>query len=540
MAIEQSLPNAHRTLNALAHQGYTPQTAIADIVDNSISAKASKVFVSFKLQVDDSTLVYIADNGIGMSLDTLRRAMQIGSAADLANSTLSVYGMGMKAASMSFSRKFTVITRDDEGKAHYASWDLDDQHQNPWSIDIGTATPKQEKLLNMFTDGKSGTLVVWDNADFKEMLGNKKAGKKGNTKFVSNTAVAEDVKNYLGMAFHRFIEGNVEGYKPVEITFNEELLAPWNPVAEEFLSDEWKPVKDSFSIEIEIDGKLTSVPYSITTYLLKSKEEAEPSVFDRSKVGMKTQGIYPYRENRLLQEPTWLNVLSFHPDWNALRVVLELDPRLDSITRTDMKKSGLSLPAEMWENLKEKLDYYSRNQRAQLRARKAANRSKVDTKDMHKSSNTAINSALPDIEKLHAEVIDSNTLKVETPFGSSITQLSQIDISMTSRDSRIEPVEDLQGGVLFEPVLRGSEQVILLNKSHPFYQRVYMALYQDPLAIRGMDFLLYALAQSEWLTRTDRIKEQFHQMRQQMSNMLRNFVIEMDDPRGFDAEDEDD
>jgi hypothetical protein len=535
MAIEQSLPDAHRTLNALAHQGYTPQTAIADIVDNSISAKASKISVNFKLQVDDSTLVYIGDNGIGMSLETLRRAMQIGSAAGLANSTLSVYGMGMKAASMSFSRKFTVITRDAEGKAHHASWDLGDQHENPWTIDIGEATTKHKKILDLFTDGKSGTLVVWDNADFKEVLGNR----KGTKKFATNSAVAEDVKTYLGMAFHRFIEGNVDGYRTLEIKFNDELLTPWNPVAEEFLSDDWKPVNDSFSIDIEIDGKSTSIPYSITTYLLKNKEEADPAVFERSKVGMKTQGIYPYRENRLLQEPTWLNVLSFHPDWNSLRVVLELDPRLDGVTRTDMKKSGLSLPAEMWENLRDKLEYYSKNQRAQLKSRKAATRSRTDTKDMHKSSSTVINFALPDIEKVQAQVIDSNTLQVETQFGSSITELSQIDISMTSRDSRIEPVEDLQGGVLFEPVLRGSEQVILLNKSHPFYQKIYMALYQDPLAIRGMDFLLYSLAQSEWLTRTDRIKEQFHQMRQQMSNILRSFVVEMDDPRGFDDEGDD-
>lgn len=537
MAIEQSLPNAHRTLNALSHQGYTPQTAIADIVDNSIAAGASKVWISFKLQIDDSTLVYIADNGKGMDLSTLRSAMQIGSAADLANSTLSVYGMGMKAASMSFSRQFTVITRDDNGSAHFASWDLEAQKDNPWTIEIDVADEKKERLLNLFTEGGSGTVVVWDHADFKDVG----AANKKPQKSTSNFSVMEDVKTYLGMAFHRYISGDANNSNSVSIFFNDEQLEPWNPVDPDFLSENWKPVRDEFEIEIDFEGKRISVPYSITTYVLKGKEESfdDPDTFARSKVGMKTQGIYPYREDRLLQYPTWLDVLSFHPDWNTLRVVLELDPKLDGVTRTDMKKSGLTLPVEMWEKLREKLEYYSRSHRAQVKANKAKKRAAVDTSNLHKGSNIAINASLPDIEKPQVTVVDSNTMQVETYFGTSITELSQMDLSFTARDARIEPVDDLQGGVLFEPVLRGADQVILLNKSHPFYQKVYLALYQEPLAIRGLDFVFYSLAQAEWLTRTDRVKEQFHQMRQQMSNMLRSFVIDMDDPRDFDNEEDD-
>jgi hypothetical protein len=517
-------------LTGLAHQGYTPQTAIADIIDNSISANATEIKVTFASQLDESTQVWIADNGDGMDLATLEAAMQIGSSAGLANSSLSVYGMGMKAASMSFSNKFTVVTRNKKGETFEASWDLLEQSENPWTIDIGEATGKHSELLDRTANGNPGTLVIWEKADFKNAIldTRKISGRKPGIRNIE-----PEIMEYLSMAFHRFLEGKVLAFPNVKMYFNENLLVPWNPVADEYLSDVWQPVTDDFEVALNIDGNVEMVPYSLTTYLLKSRAEYGPKDEDSSKLGMRTQGIYPYRENRLLQYPDWLGVLTFHPDWNSLRAVLELDPRLDSITRTDMKKSGLTLPPQMWADLKEKLELYSRNLRNQNKTRKAQLRAKTDTQSMHKGSNVAINISLPDIERPKTKSSPDGTTKVETLFGESITELAQVDIAFSSRDTRIQPVSDLEGGVLFEPVLQGGEQVILLNKSHPFYQKIYMGLYDVPLAIQGMDFLIYSLAHAELLTRTDRIKEQFRRMRFEMSESLRLFVLDIEEPRDF-------
>ena len=78
--------------------------------------------------------------------------------------------------------------------------------------------------------------------------------------------------------------------------------------------------------------------------------------------------------------------------------------------------------------------------------------------------------------------------------------------------------------------MQGSELVIYLNKRHPFYQKIYLGLYDVPLAIQGLDFLLYSLAHAELLTRTDRIKEQFRRMRIEMSDALRILVLDLEDP----------
>jgi hypothetical protein len=533
MARKHALPGATRTLSALSHQGYTPQTAIADIVDNSIAAGANEVKIRFAPQLDRSTVVYIGDNGKGMDIDTLELAMGIGSPSEIANSRLSVYGVGMKAASLSFSRRFTVISKKSGNQACAASWDLTIQDDDPWAIDIDIASEKEVSILEGFGIRDSGTVVRWDNADFKDaVLDHRKLrGRK-----TSSANLESEISQYLSMVFHRYIEGVADGYQAVKIWFNEQLVEPWNPVEAEYLSDDWNPVMNEFFIDVDVNGTIESVPYTLKTYLLKNKNEAGPELMDRSKFGMKTQGIYPYREDRLLQNPDWLNVLSFHPDWNGLRVVLELDPRLDGLLRTDMKKSGITLPPEMWEALKEKLSFYSQKVRSEARRRKAEKRSRIDTQNMHNSSNSAINISLPEIEQPRIQVSPDGTSVVQTVFGDSVTELAQIDSSFTSRDARVQPVDDLLGGILFEPVLMGSDQVILLNKSHPFYQKIYLGLYDNYLAINGLDFLLYSLAHAELLTRTDRQKEQFRIMRTEMSNSLRQFVMDIDEPTLFDEE----
>jgi len=531
MVRKKSLPGAARTLNAFAHQGYTPQTAIADIIDNSIAAQADQVRVIFSQQMDKTTVVRIADNGIGMDIDTLEKAMGIGSPAGIANSRLSVYGVGMKAASLSFSRKFTVISKKVGSEACTATWDLDIQDEDPWAIDIDIADEDQVKALSVHGAADHGTIVIWEKADFKDaVLDDRKiSGRKA-----ASANVETEIKDYLSMVFHRYLQGVAVGYQKVDISFNRESLEPWDPVSSEFLSDDWKPNEDTFSIDVEVNGNIEKVPYVLKTYLLKNKSEAEPELMERSKFGMKTQGIYPYREDRLLQKPDWLSVLNFHPDWNGLRVVLELDPRLDSLTRTDMKKSGISLSPEMWENLKEKLEFYSRNIRSEQKRNKAKKHSNIDTQKLHNSSNTAINMSLPDIPQPKIETASDGTSRVQTIFGESITELAQLGPGFTSRDARIQPVQDLEGGLLFEPVLKGSEQVILLNKSHPFYQKIYLGVYGNETAINGLDFLLYSLAHAELLTRTDRQKEQFKSMRREMSESLRQFVVDLDDPDTFD------
>ena len=526
MVLKTIIPNAARTLTGLANQGYIPQTAIADLVDNSISANASKIEIRFTEEFGGNYVVSIGDNGEGMDESTLEAAMQIGSSSTLARSSLSVYGMGMKAASMSFSRRFTVVSRTSTSGASQATWDIDSQIDNPWTIDIGEASLMNKKLLDQATDGGPGTIVIWEKANFSEAaLDNRKI--KGRSKGIGNIESA--IKQYLGMAFQRFIDGKVKGYPPLLLLLNNEIIQSWNPVDESFLSEDWIPRTDELEVEVLIDDQNENVPYTMTTYRVLGKDE-ERNKGNLSRNGMKTQGIHVYREDRLLQLPDWLGTLVFHPDLNSMRVVLELDPKLDALTRTDMKKSGLALPPVMRDDIYERLDFYSRGIKELNQKKKNLRKSKRDMNKLHQKSNETINNAIPDIEQARGEKLPDGTTKLETIFGENITQLTHLDVSFATNGGRIQPVDDIVGGVLFEPVFQGAELVVLINKSHPFYQKIYMGLLDEPLATQGFDFLLFSLANAECLTRTDRIKEQFRSMRENMSQSLRHLLIDIEDP----------
>ena len=188
------IPNALRTLTGLTHQGYTPQTAIADIIDNSLAAGATLIDVRISPQPNGKSVVQIADNGVGMDGDTLKRAMQIGSSVDLARTSLSVYGMGLKAASMSFSRRFAVVSRALNEEPVVAIWDMDTQIEKPWIVYFDTADENSLKKLDKVTEGKPGTIVIWEKADFKDVIldHRKIKGKKP-------TSVDDTVKKYLAM-----------------------------------------------------------------------------------------------------------------------------------------------------------------------------------------------------------------------------------------------------------------------------------------------------------------------------------------------------
>jgi hypothetical protein len=534
---EESIPDAVRVTEGLRHTGYTPETAIADLIDNSIAAGATEVGVRLSKGFDNTYTVWFGDNGCGMDEPTLIRAMQYGSSRELARNKLSVYGLGMKMASTSFSTRFTVVTREEKGKAFSATYDLAEMAAHPWSFEVGEATEEQIEALNETAKSGSGSVVIWEKADFNISEQNpKKKRMVGKPKLLD-----QDIESYLGLVFHKFME-DPSGQKKMAIKVNGNLVTPFNPVHPDFLDKEWAPIVDKFQMEIEINGKTESVPYILTTYKINGKYDIpnKPGALEASKLGMPTQGIYAYREQRILQKPDWLNVISFHPDWNTMRVTLELDPRLDSVIRTDVKKSGIALSDEMWEELKNVLELY-KSQIKKINKRRDIERQNDKDKerptDLHGGSNTVITRVGIDLPTTGVKRISPTEVEVDTIFGPSVTNIKDYS-GPASRDSHIQVVDDLEGGILWEPRMNGADQIILLNRSHPFYRRVYLQLRQNPLAVQGLDFLLFALANAEWMTRTDRAKEQFYQMRRMMADTLRTLVLELEDVPEFDYEGE--
>lgn len=164
-----NLPSPRRVIEGLRDTGYTFDTAICDIIDNSITAKATNISVSIFLDPvsgDLSPTIMIADNGTGMTKDKLIEAMRYGSEATDKVDKLGKFGLGLKTASTAFCRDLVVITKTSDSNLVKAEWDLDLVFkQNEWNLLLPSVTLKDEKYFNSIVHNQSGTLVLWHRVD---------------------------------------------------------------------------------------------------------------------------------------------------------------------------------------------------------------------------------------------------------------------------------------------------------------------------------------------------------------------------------------
>ena len=95
-------PDPKRMIEGLRDTGYSFNTAVADLIDNSIAAEARNIKIWVRMDYVGNIKLLIADDGIGMTRDELISAMKYGSPARPNPRSLGKFGLGMKTASTAF------------------------------------------------------------------------------------------------------------------------------------------------------------------------------------------------------------------------------------------------------------------------------------------------------------------------------------------------------------------------------------------------------------------------------------------------------
>ena len=108
MSIELLVPDPEVLIMGLRDTGYETNTALADVVDSSVDASASKISINIRLDINKQPSVVIADNGCGMTREELIDGMKYGSTSTLTKDPrrLGKFGLGLKTASTAFCRRF--------------------------------------------------------------------------------------------------------------------------------------------------------------------------------------------------------------------------------------------------------------------------------------------------------------------------------------------------------------------------------------------------------------------------------------------------
>jgi len=329
-------PYAPTLIESTRAIGYTLESAIADIVDNSISAMASIVEIFF-FPIEDSYIA-ILDNGNGMNADELETAMRYGSQNPndkRADTDLGRFGLGLKTASLSQCRTLTVASKKD-GNIEVRCWDIDHVIKTgEWSL-IVLETEEEINAIPHIDNLRafdSGTLVVWQNLDrlkVGELNFDRSMGRK-----------MDNVRAHLSLVFHRYLSGEI-GLKRLQIKMNGTLINYIDP----FLIRRNTQVMADEELFIE-DAKVVVRPYILPHISNLSTDEIEEL---GGKEGLrKSQGFYVYRNKRLLVWGTWFHMMRQSELSKLARIQVDIPNDLDNLWTLDIKKST-AIPPEIVRN----------------------------------------------------------------------------------------------------------------------------------------------------------------------------------------------
>lgn len=327
-------PEASSMIETFRAIGYSIQAAVADIIDNSISARAKNIYVDFEWKGND-TWLSIKDDGHGMNNQELIQAMRPGSKnpnEERNSKDLGRFGLGLKTASFSQCRMLSVVSKQANSKDVFWTWDLDFVHETgKWDL-IQYLPPFFEKGLK---DVSSGTVVIWNNLD--RLVNNLRADDKSAlSKFLE---IMEHVKKHLAMVFHRFVDNH-----KIKIFFQQRVIEAWDPFLVDNSATQKFPEEPIQNNRVRIKG-----------FVLPHKSKLSEEEFRKAEGPMgwnEQQGFYIYRNERLLLAGDWLGMFRKREHYNLARIMVDLPNSLDAEWQIDIKKSVARPPLELRDQLK--------------------------------------------------------------------------------------------------------------------------------------------------------------------------------------------
>ena len=403
---EDGTPFPEFLIKSIAEQGYSLETSLADLIDNSVSANADKIEILIDTENLPFTL-FLVDNGNGMNEKMLGKCMQFPSSSmesARAMNDLGRFGLGMKTASFAQTRKFSVLsrTRDEQGFAG-RTWDVAHLKKvKEWQIivnskdEVAHLCEKYQLLssgyLNNFEDFRVGTMVVWEGLyKFEDYL--EGTHKSDALKY----QISEVTTEYLSLVFHRFMEKSA---RPLQIRVNNVKLKAFSP----FPSSETdmrmiESKQKAFSTDvIRLEGFVLPV---------RSIEESKERInvwCPPSRGLMDMEGLYIYRADRIILFGGWNGIIRKSPRLQLARLRVEVGNKVDNLLHLNISKSQIAIPFDLKTGflkyiaeLKQEAEkeYYNRGIRKISSRKSDENQQLFERKSSNKGTLLELNDAFP-------------------------------------------------------------------------------------------------------------------------------------------------
>lgn len=390
-------PGARRLITSLRDMGYSFSGGIADLVDNSISAGATRIYINIHaLEGTIPPHVVLADNGKGMDRAELIEAMRFGTERKYSLQELGKYGLGLKTASLSQCEKLTVISRKKSArgagakKVNIVSWDLKKvRDSNAWylsELNKNEMKPWEDEVTDHEVLKNNGTVILWQGLDEVHSWMND-CNYAVRKKVLEN--YQDEIKNHLRMVFHRFLKKRKGAWK-VEIYLNGYKLIPWDPFA---LREKTRKLR-KFKVLVTNQQTGKKLPVVFTPYILPNQHEfsshrnwqgaSGPNGWNRQ------QGFYVYRNGRMIRSGSWGRLRHSDEHTKLLRVSIDFPSKLDREFGVNITKMTAVIPQEIRESIRLKVSEWSGQARARYAGGERSSKKKKPTHLLGSSINGSV------------------------------------------------------------------------------------------------------------------------------------------------------
>lgn len=326
-------PSAPALIESIRGLGYSPETALADLIDNSIAAGADAIELDIQWS-EGNPRVAILDDGHGLSDRELSDALRLGGVGPEAirdESDLGRFGMGLKSASLSQCRQTAVVTRH-SGETSALVLDVDVITEHGWVAPVPDPLPEHPYVTRLLAE-MQGTVIIWDRIDALGAL----MGLDKESFYIK----VQDIRAHIGMVFHRFLSGDA---RRVDIAINERAVKPWDP----FLTG--NPATTEMREEkIRFGGSVFSIKPYVLPHRDRFANDSEYEAAGGPGGWGARQGFYVYRGKRLLVPGSWLGLGGVRA-WTReqssrlARIRIDLPIDMDTDWRIDVRKSRARPP----------------------------------------------------------------------------------------------------------------------------------------------------------------------------------------------------
>ncbi|MBM6400279.1 ATP-binding protein [Phycicoccus sonneratiae] len=539
-------PDTRRMVEGLRDTGYTFNAALADLIDNSIAADATRVSVYLGWTTDRDIILTVADDGHGMTTNGLKDAMRYGAPERPSRSSLGRFGLGLKTASTGFCRRLTVMSRNaGSSPLSAAVWDLDDLvRAGEWNLDLGPADEGEEALwedsvaeLHAIADEEvgAGTVVLWQKVD---KLLKTASGAPAKNLDLALSKTEDKLRDHLRLVFQRYLNPNDKRARNVSIAVNGVVLEAWDPFLEgrggNCVLEKTLKMRPAYS-----GAEMEEYNISLRAFILPRKDEySSDETRDYANIGLDRQGIYLYREERMIEGPDWLGTGATETHLNTLRVELSFPAQLDEVMGVGIKKSGVHIDPQLIALLKDLL----------APVRREADRLSRKGRATTAESSVSPNSSRP-TERTIARLKGNLTVpKVESDSNGAVSLVNNsgqvvlrdgtgkasgiVAIAVDADDLGLNVVRDasLDDGALWEARLARSNIQVAINTGHQWYRKAYLPYAGDNNMVQAIEYLFYALAQAEMNNTDVKAHETFEEFRIEVSRNLKKLVKDLAEP----------